>query len=921
MAEAVVGLLIGKLGAALAKEAAAYGASLLCKEASALKGLFGEIRKAEQELESMKAYLHESEKFRDADETTGIFINQIREVSFRIEDVVDEFMYKLEADKHGGFAAKMKKRIKHIMVWRRLAFQLRDINAKLEDITKRRDRYVIPGIQRYAESGGHLARSRDQTLFFAREDDLVGIEGNATKLKGWLVDDLKERNIKIATVWGMGGVGKTTLVDNVYKIVKLDFDAAAWVTVSMRYKVEDLLKNIATEFGLSVDARNVEIRRVVEAIRNHLEGKSYILVLDDVWEKDVWVNIMDVFPSNCTSRFVLTSRKYEVASLATGNCEIKLEQLEECNSWELFCNVAFRNSEDRSCPSELHKWATMFLQKCEGLPLAIACIGRLLSCKPPTYTAWETVYEELELQSTTNMIPGVDVILKVSLEDLPFELKNCVLHCAMFPEDYEMHRRRLIRHWIAGRFIRTKENKTQEQVAEGYLNELVNRSLLQVVKKNEFGRVKCCRMHDAVRCLALKKAEEECFGTVHAGLGTFAIGGTRRVSIHSSSIAGLSQSCAGHFRAIHIYTGYVDINLLSRVLASSKLLSTLDLQGTQVHMLPLEVFRLFNLRFLGIRFTGIENLPEEIGRLQNLEVLDAFGTPLLSLPKGVAKLMKLRYLYACPVITEGTLNRLGGINMPRGIRNLTGLHALQNINASSESLCDIAALTELRSFSVSNLTTEHTSNLCNCIINMRHLVHLSITASNKNEALPLQALLLPETLSKFELYGQLEKKYMPQILSSWSHLNNLTKLFLVFSRLDDESFSSLMVLHGLCFLELQKAYDGNKLYFPALSFPRLQYLGVWSAPQLDQVKIEKHALENLVELIFSECPELKHLPHGIEHLTALEKLYLEDIAEELIEKLRQETESNECNEEQMKIRHIRKVVVSLSKKNIWERIC
>ncbi|CAO2141158.1 unnamed protein product [Urochloa humidicola] len=168
MAEAVVGLLIGKLGAALAKEAAAYGASLLCKEASALKGLFGEIRKAEQELESMKAYLHESEKFRDADETTGIFINQIREVSFRIEDVVDEFMYKLEADKHGGFAAKMKKRIKHIMVWRRLAFQLRDINAELEDITKRRDRYVIPGIQRYAESGGHLARSRDQNFVFCK---------------------------------------------------------------------------------------------------------------------------------------------------------------------------------------------------------------------------------------------------------------------------------------------------------------------------------------------------------------------------------------------------------------------------------------------------------------------------------------------------------------------------------------------------------------------------------------------------------------------------------------------------------------------------------------------------------------------------------------------------------------------------------
>jgi disease resistance protein RPM1 len=76
-----------------------------------LKGLFSEIRKAEGELQSMKAYLRDSEKFKDTDETTGIFINKVRELSFRIEDVVDEFMYKLEDNKHGGFAGKTKKRI------------------------------------------------------------------------------------------------------------------------------------------------------------------------------------------------------------------------------------------------------------------------------------------------------------------------------------------------------------------------------------------------------------------------------------------------------------------------------------------------------------------------------------------------------------------------------------------------------------------------------------------------------------------------------------------------------------------------------------------------------------------------------------------------------------------------------------------
>lgn len=102
MAEAIVGLLIGKLGAALANEAAASGTSLLCSEASALKGLFGEIHEAKDELESVWAYLKGSEWFKGTAETTGLFVDRTRGFAFEIEDVVDEFTYKL-GDKHGGF--------------------------------------------------------------------------------------------------------------------------------------------------------------------------------------------------------------------------------------------------------------------------------------------------------------------------------------------------------------------------------------------------------------------------------------------------------------------------------------------------------------------------------------------------------------------------------------------------------------------------------------------------------------------------------------------------------------------------------------------------------------------------------------------------------------------------------------------------
>jgi len=92
--------------------------------------------------------------------------------------------------------------------------------------------------------------------------------------------------------------------------------------------------------------------------------------------------------------------------------------------------------------------------------------------------------------------------------------------------------------------------------------------------------------------------------------------------------------------------------------------------------------------------------------------------------------------------------------MPRGIKNLTGLHALQNVKATSETLCDVAALIELRTFSVDDVTCEHSLILRNALLKMSNLVSLSITTmSNENEVLALEELCLPESLCKLGWQG------------------------------------------------------------------------------------------------------------------------------------------------------------------------
>lgn len=915
MAEGVVGALIGKLGSALANEAASFASSIVCHEASALARLFGEIHEVKEELESMQAFLHGVERFKDTDETTGIFVKKMRGLTFEIEDVVDEFTYKLN-DRHGGIAAKMKKRITHVKTWHRLAHKLHEIKAKLERADRRNVRYSMRGFdQESARRSTDHSKYKYEAFYVAREDNLVGIKTNKELLLNWLGDDLEQSSM-ITTVWGMGGVGKTTLVSHVYHTIKVDFDATAWLTVSNSYQVEDLLKHITSEFGIPSNAT-----KLMENIHNHLQGKRYLLILDDVWGVDVWFNIRDAFPMDKNSRFVITSRNHQVALLATKNCIIEMKPLEEEHSWQLFCKEAFWKHEQKICPADIETLAHKFVDRCKGLPIAIACIGRLLSCKTPTYSEWEDVYNELEVQLTNNVIIDVNIILKVSLEDLPYNLKNCFLLCALYPEDYKIKRGKVTRHWMSAGFIPEKENKTFEEVAEGYLNELVNRSLLQVVDMNVAGKVTGCRMHDIIRILALTKANEECFCTIFDGTRTFSVEGARRLSIQCADIEQLSLSGATHhLRALYVFNNDICIHLLNSFLKCSNMLSTLDLSRVRIKSLPNEIFNLFNLRFLCLRHTGIEILSEEIGRLQNLEVLDVFNAGLSTIPKVIAKLRKLRYLYVGNLFLEDKYKVavFTGTRVPEGIVHLTGLHSLQYVESNETILSHLGVFTEIRNLGVANTRTEHFSGLCNSIMKMIHLVHLRISALDDEQVLKVEALRLPPTLSILELKGQLEKESIHQSLSSLSHLHNLSKLVMAFSKLDQDSLYSLQMLHGLCFLHLMRAFEGEKLHFCAESFPKLRTLRVWDAPNLRQIEIEESAMQSLARLTLRDCPELMTIPDGIEHLAALEELHLEQVSEDLIEKLRRK--GGEPSKDLLKINYIRKVTVRVIHKNIWERI-
>ena len=170
-----------------------------------------------------------------------------------------------------------------------------------------------------------------------------------------------------------------------------------------------------------------------------------------------------------------------------------------------------------------------------------------------------------------------------------------------------------------------KDDSTPEEVAEGYLMELIGRNMLEVVERDELFGVSTCKMHDLVRDLALAVAKEERFGSAKGPKEMIRMDKeVRRVStcgwIDSKAIVGVKFP---RLRTImSLATASPCTNMLSSVLSGSSYLTVLELQDSAINQLPVSIGNLFNLRYIGLMRTNVQSLPDTIEKLSNLETLD-----------------------------------------------------------------------------------------------------------------------------------------------------------------------------------------------------------------------------------------------------------------------------------------------------------
>ncbi|XP_028110836.1 disease resistance protein RPM1-like [Camellia sinensis] len=682
-------------------------APFLQQEANLLTGVREEIQYIKDEFDRMTAFLRVADAMEENNPELKVWVKQVREAAYDIGDVLELYMLRL-GHRHGagfrGFLGKVSCFIKTLKARHQIASEVQRMKSRVIDISKGHQRYH----DRYGmlEQGSSSRSTGPNTAchdyrgdaLLLDESELVGIDKPKSQLIRWLVHE--DPRLKVFSVSGMGGLGKTTLVKKVFDdaVVKNHFQSHVWITVSESFKIEVLLKGIIKQLF-------DEIKQPVPQGMDNMDTNSL-------------KGIINAFLQQKRKTFV-----------------------------------------ENSCPSHLEGLSRAILNRCEGLPLALVAISGLLSTKnKSSVDEWDKIYRSLgaELQANDKLL-SMNKILSLSYIDLPYYLKFCFLYLSVFPEDCFIDHWRLIRLWVAEGFVEMKVGMTKEEVAEGYLNELINRSLVQVAERRRDTRVATYRIHDLWREIIVSKSGEQNIVTLAGEQSRAWPEKVRRLSINNHWEYTQQSKRFTRLRSLLMFNATDSLSKLS-ILASSndglRLLTVLDLRGALLETFPNEVLKLLQLRYLSLRETKVKIIPKSIGKLQNLETLDLKQTYVTELPDDILKLQRLRHILLYRYIIDGVpsypFEYQCGFKAPTKIGSLSSLQKLCSIETNHDNgtilLGEVGKLTQLRKLQIGGLRNEDGRVLCSSLEKLSNLRSLIVRATEEDEIIDLDSLSSPPQL-------------------------------------------------------------------------------------------------------------------------------------------------------------------------------
>uniref|UniRef100_K3Z369 NB-ARC domain-containing protein n=1 Tax=Setaria italica TaxID=4555 RepID=K3Z369_SETIT len=697
-------MVVGPLVSMVKEKASSY----LLEQYQVVEGLEKQHKLLKRKLPAILDVITDAEEQAAAKrEGAKAWLEEVRQVAYQANDVLDEFKYEAlrrKAREEGHYKELGMDVIKLFPSHNRFVFRIK-MGNKLRIILQELDVLIAEmncfGFKFRPGPPVPVNHLRENSSKIIDPVDIAGRSraGDKEKIIKSLLDKASNVNLTVFPIVGMGGMGKTTLAQLVYNDPEIQkhFQLRLWACVSDNFDVDSLAERIVEEAKKNFETKEAKKNgcqangsSALDKLQNAVSGKRYLLVLDDVWNRDEahkWEKLKSYLQHGGSGSSVLTTtRDQAVAKLMMGTAKgaYELGRLGENFIEEIIKSRAFSSKQEKDWPRELVNMVGDVAKRCAGSPLAAKALGSVL-CTKTTVREWKDVLRRKKICDDRN---GILPVLKLSYNCLPSHMRQCFAFCAMFPKDYEIDVEMLIQLWMANDFIPVLQGEEHPEISgKNIFIELASRSFFQDVKgiPFEFTDIEVyrvtCKIHDLMHDVALDSMGKECaaIATEQSKSGDFPHSARHLLlSVNEpETLLNASQEKGSPVIQTLICEEYVDRDL--QHLSKYRSARALKIKGGSTSFL--KSVWLHHLRYLDLsRSYFIKSLPEDISILYHLQTLNLSDCDDLErLPKGMKYMTALRHLY-----THGCWKLK---SMPADLRYLTSLQTLTCFVAGAGSDC------------------------------------------------------------------------------------------------------------------------------------------------------------------------------------------------------------------------------------------
>ncbi|XP_057865178.2 disease resistance protein RPV1 isoform X2 [Cryptomeria japonica] len=681
-------------------------------------------------------------------------------------------------------------------------------------------------------------------------------------------------------IWGLGGIGKTTIAKALYNQLYAHFEAASFVS-NVRAAAADLrgltiLQNQILEESTKYVGTVYSVDKGISLLRERLGGKRVLLVVDDV---DAYEQLNALVGDwlGSGSRVIITSRDKHIVKLAQVQYIHEMNGLEINESLELFSWHTFLRKHPSPGYEDLSK---EIVKACKGHPLSLEVIGSFLYDKEADRGCWTEALSNITLNPDIHR--RVYSTLKISYDDLSDEEKEIFLDIACFFIGQD--KTHPIVFW-----------KSIYKMVDTSISNLVMKSLIKIDDKGLFD------MHDHLRDMGRFIAKTEKKGTRLWEATQSSTSNFSRIQLNSSSSQRLEMLYSPGRQYLDLEYLFIEgtiedtlamippsliwLRLKQCTFAIGKdtavtqprhsrfvgniwqlkimeLQDCSDLNDNSIHYLfSLPNIQLQHLDLGGCR--GLNTLPDSIGNLSQLRQLNLGGCGgLNTLPDSIGNLSQLRQL---------DLTNCGGLNaLPDSIGNLSQLRQLDlgwcgGLNTLPDSIGNLSQLRQL------NLKCCEVLNaLPNSIGNLSQLQQLDLGCCGGLNA-------LPDSIGNLSQLQQLDLLFCGGLNTLPDSIGNLSQLLQLYLRLCEglntlpDSIGNLSQLRQL---NLECCGGLNTLPDSIGNLSQLQQLDLSNCGGLNTLPDSIGNLSQLRQLDLSYCGGLNTLPDSIGNLSQLRQLDL-----------------------------------------------